>query len=135
MESTLMVIAKLVRMAGGDQLHTGTAAGKMEKAASEVIKINDSLRMARPEDCVPSSFRWYSPRNCLSNIKNLSNDVVINAGGGIHGYPEGMRAGATAMRQAIDAFMNNVPLEDYAKTHKELQLALEEWGYRYLTEE
>lgn len=133
----MMVIAKLVRMAGGDQLHTGTAAGKMEKAVTEVKKVNDFLRSEWHglQNVLPVASGGIHPGIVPPNIENLSRDLVINAGGGIHGHPLGTRAGATAMRQAIDAFMNNVPLEEYAKTREELQLALETWGYRYLAEE
>jgi ribulose-bisphosphate carboxylase large chain len=53
--------------------------------------------------------------------------VVIQAGGGIHGHPEGTVAGAVAMRQAVDATVQGKPLEEYAKTHKELALALNLW--------
>lgn len=133
----MMVIAKLVRLAGGDQLHTGTAAGKMEKAIAEVKKINDFLRS-----------EWYDLRNVLPvasggihpgivppNIKILGADLVINAGGGIHGHPMRTRAGARAMRQAIDAYVKGIPIEEYAETHEELKRALEVWRYRYLTEE
>ena len=35
--------------------------------------------------------------------------------------------GAKAMRQAVDAVLEGKPLDEYAKTHKELQLALEHW--------
>jgi len=58
-------------------------------------------------------------------------DFIINAGGGIHGHPLGTRAGATAMRQAIDAAMKQIPVGEYAKTHRELRLVIEKWGTRY----
>jgi len=133
----MMVIAKLVRLAGGDQLHTGTAVGKMEKAVEDIRKINNFLRD-----------EWYGLKNVLPvasggihpgivhpNLEILGRDIMINAGGGIHGHPMGTRAGAKAMRQAIDAYMEGVPVKEYAKSHPELRLALETWGYKYLTEE
>jgi len=54
-------------------------------------------------------------------------DTVIQAGGGIHGHPQGTVAGAKAMRQAVDAVIQGVPLEEYAQDHEELRLALERW--------
>ncbi|HID72771.1 TPA: hypothetical protein EYP38_02410, partial [Candidatus Micrarchaeota archaeon] len=51
------------------------------------------------------------------------------AGGGIHGHPKGTRVGAMAMRQAVDAAMEGIPLPKYAKTHKELAEALKKWKY------
>ncbi|TEU13833.1 MAG: ribulose-bisphosphate carboxylase large subunit, partial [Hadesarchaea archaeon] len=50
-------------------------------------------------------------------------------GGGGWGHPQGGRAGASAVRQAIDAALNDVSLDEYAKKRKELRGALEKWGY------
>ena len=60
-------------------------------------------------------------------IKNLGKDLVIQAGGGIHGHPFGTQAGARAMRQAVDATLKNISLKEYAKTHVELEEALKLW--------
>ncbi|GAG83374.1 unnamed protein product, partial [marine sediment metagenome] len=49
-------------------------------------------------------------------------------GGGVWGHPDGGRAGAAAVRQAIDAAMGGVSLEKYAKGRRELRAALEKWG-------
>ena len=61
-------------------------------------------------------------------IKFMGNDVLIQAGGGIHGHPDGTFAGAKAMRQAVDATLGKIPFKKYAETHKELRRALEKWG-------
>jgi len=133
----MMVIAKLVRIAGGDQLHTGTAAGKMEKAVKEVRKVNDFLRSEWHglQNVLPVASGGIHPGIVPLNIEILGGDLVINAGGGIHGHPLGTRAGAKAMRQAIDAYMKRIPVKEYAETHEELRRALEVWKYRYLAEE
>jgi len=60
-------------------------------------------------------------------VEILGKDIIIQAGGGVHGHPEGTTSGATAMRQAVDAVMEGVSLEDYAKDHPELGKALEKW--------
>ncbi len=60
-------------------------------------------------------------------LETFGNDVVLQAGGGIHGHPDGTVSGAKAMRQAVDATLERASLEDYAKTHKELKAALEHW--------
>jgi ribulose-bisphosphate carboxylase large chain len=31
--------------------------------------------------------------------------------------------------QAVEASLDDIPLEEYAKTHKELKAALAHWGY------
>ena len=60
-------------------------------------------------------------------MKFMGNDVVIQAGGGVHGHPNGSVCGAKAMRQAVDATLKKISLKNYAKTHKELAQALEKW--------
>ena len=42
--------------------------------------------------------------------------------------PLGTKAGATAMRQAIDAVMKGKNLREYAKDKKELKAAVDKWG-------
>ena len=55
--------------------------------------------------------------------------MVIQVGGGVLGHPDGPRAGAMAVRQALEAIVKKIPLDEYAKTHKELARALEKWGF------
>ncbi|PTD93810.1 ribulose 1,5-bisphosphate carboxylase [archaeon SCG-AAA382B04] len=126
----MRVIAKLVRMAGGDQLHTGTAAGKMEGQRGEVRMINDFLRgdWHGLKTTFPVASGGIHPGLVKRNIEVLGNDIVIQAGGGIHGHPDGTRSGAKAMRQAIESSMKGRSIEDYAETHEELKKAIEYWG-------
>jgi len=55
--------------------------------------------------------------------------LVIQVGGGVLGHPMGAQAGAKAVRQAIDAYLENNTLEEMAKTNTELKAALDKWGY------
>jgi len=67
------------------------------------------------------------PKIVPKMLKAMGNNIVIQAGGGVHGHPDGTTAGAKAMRQVVDAVMKKIPLEKYAKTHIELKGALEHW--------
>jgi len=129
----MMVLAKLVRLAGGDQLHTGTAAGKMEDSSKAVKDINGFLRSDWNglKTVLPVASGGIHPGIVPDNVQTLGRDILVQAGGGVHGHPQGTAAGAKAMRQAVDAVMSNSTLEAYAKTHKELALALEKWDRRY----
>ena len=60
-------------------------------------------------------------------IKFMGNDVVLQAGGGVHGHPHGTVEGAKAMRQSVDASLKKIPLGEYAKTHEALFEALKKW--------
>ena len=62
-------------------------------------------------------------------MKLMGEDVCLAAGGGVHGHPDGSRAGGKAMRQAIDATLQHISLGEYAETHPELATALKVWGY------
>ena len=62
-------------------------------------------------------------------MRLLGKDIEIQMGGGIWGHPCGGRAGATALRQSIDAVLKGIPLEKYAETKTELKRALETWGH------
>ncbi|MFW6143951.1 MAG: RuBisCO large subunit C-terminal-like domain-containing protein, partial [Candidatus Natronoplasma sp.] len=54
-------------------------------------------------------------------------NVQIQAGGGVSGHPNGVRAGAKALSQAVDAAFENIDLREYAQEHAELKQALEKW--------
>ena len=123
-------IAKLVRVCGGDQLHTGTVSGKMGGKAAEIL--GDNAALTRPAGDLlpvfPVASGGLHPGKVHAEITTLGNEIVLQAGGGIHGHPDGTAAGTCAMRQAVDAVLIGVSEEEYAKTHVELRKALEKWG-------
>jgi ribulose-bisphosphate carboxylase large chain len=134
---SMLPIAKMARLVGGDQLHTGSGAGKMgsdEERNKELSMIISFLKSDwfGLKKTFPVASGGIHPGFVPANYKFFGTDFVINAGGGIHGHPWGTRAGATAMKQAIDACMKGVTLESYAKDHKELAAALKQWGEKVL---
>ena len=58
-------------------------------------------------------------------------DIIIPAGGGMLGHPDGYTAGAQSWQQAIAAVMAEVPLPEAARKpeNRALRRALEKWGY------
>lgn len=128
-----IVLSKVVRLAGGDQAHAGSAAGKMEHEVIGVRRSYDFLRGGwfGLKNVFPVASGGLHPGIVPDNIVTLGQDMIINAGGGIHGHPEGTRAGAAAMLQAIEASMKQISLKDYAKTHRELRIALEKWSTKF----
>jgi len=60
---------------------------------------------------------------------DLGRDIILGSGGAIYGHPMGAAAGAAAMRQSIDAVMQGIPLDEYARKKPELAKSLELWGY------
>ncbi|PLJ76863.1 MAG: hypothetical protein B7L53_09445 [Thermofilum sp. NZ13] len=77
----------------------------------------------------PVSSGGLHPGTLPEVISKMGTDIVIQVGGGVVGHPDGPRAGAAAARQAIDAALQGISLEDYARSHRELARALEKWGF------
>ncbi|MHA1687631.1 MAG: RuBisCO large subunit C-terminal-like domain-containing protein [Candidatus Heimdallarchaeaceae archaeon] len=129
---SMLAVAKLVRMAGGDQLHIGSyGQGKMDSDVEEEKKIRDALLVEKMDDIkkvFPVASGGLHPGKVPELIKYGGKDIIIQAGGGIHGHPMGTKAGATALKQAVEATMLGVSLEEYARDHVELKKAIEKWG-------
>ncbi|MBT4376393.1 type III ribulose-bisphosphate carboxylase [archaeon] len=139
---SMEIIAQLARMVGVDTLHIGTAYGKMSGGAAEILHIEEEIeREFTKETKEYLSQKWFGIKPVLGVasggvypgitdkiVKLMGNDVVIQAGGGVHGHPQGTRTGAEAMRQAVDATIGGKTLRQYAKDHEELKQALEKWG-------
>lgn len=122
-------IATVARVIGVDQLHVGTVVGKMSETKQEVIENIDACKAELDglKPVLPVASGGLHPRLVPALMENFGNDFVIQAGGGIHGHPDGTVAGAKAIRQAVDATLYGKTLEEYAKTHQELAAALKQW--------
>jgi ribulose-bisphosphate carboxylase large chain len=126
---SMRVIAKVARIIGVDQLHVGTVVGKMSETKREVVENIEACKMPMGglKPVLPVASGGLHPRLVPALMETFGKDFVIQAGGGIHGHTDGTSAGATAMRQAVDAVLEGKTLEEYAETHKELQTALDLW--------
>ena len=125
----MRAIAKVSRIIGVDQLHVGTVVEKMSETKEEVLENIGALKaeMGGLKPVMPVASGGLHPRLVPALIETFGKDFVIQAGGGIHGHTDGTLAGATAMRQAVDATLKGMSLEEYAKTHKELRVAIALW--------
>jgi ribulose-bisphosphate carboxylase large chain len=129
---SMNVIAKVARIIGVDELHTGTAnIGKLESGEEETKRINSFLqsKFYDLKTVFPVASGGLHPGLVPAVIKLLGKDIIIQCGGGLWGHPKGGRSGAMAIRQAIDAALQKIPLSEYARTHQELKIALKKWGY------
>jgi ribulose-bisphosphate carboxylase large chain len=125
----MRVLAKAARIIGVDQLHVGTVVGKMSETKEEVTQNCEALKMkmAGLKPVLPVASGGLHPRLVPALMQFFGEDLVIQAGGGIHGHKDGTEAGAKAMRQAVEAAMKGVALPEFAEKHKELRVALETW--------
>jgi ribulose-bisphosphate carboxylase large chain len=122
-------IATVARTIGVDQLHVGTVVGKMSETKEEVLQNIGACKapLHGLKQVMPVASGGIHPRLVSALIETFGKDVVIQAGGGIHGHPDGTKTGALAMRHAVDAALKGISLEEYAKNHPELQGALDTW--------
>ena len=126
---SMRVIAKVARNIGVDQLHVGTVVGKMSETREEVSENCEALKtdLYGLKNVLPVASGGLHPGLIPALMEFFGKDFVIQAGGGIHGHSGGTVSGAMAMRQAVDATLQDVSLKEYAETHKELRTALEIW--------
>jgi ribulose-bisphosphate carboxylase large chain len=140
---TMLVLAKLMRLLGMDQLHTGTVVGKMEGGKREVLEINRVITeqkitgnnitlldqdWSNLKGILPVASGGLSPLHIPELVAILGKNMVFQFGGGCHGHPMGTEAGAKAIRQAVDATLENYGLKEYAKSNIELAKAIGKWG-------
>jgi ribulose-bisphosphate carboxylase large chain len=126
---SMPVLAKLLRVVGIDQLHVGTAVGKMSEDRTEVLAnlraVKGAMHGVKP--VMPVASGGLHPGMVPAEVRLFGKDVIIQMGGGIHGHPFGTRAGAAAARQAVDAAVRGKSLRGYARKHAELRIALNHW--------
>ncbi len=129
---SMMVVAKAARLAGVDQLHTGTVIGKMEGGKDTVTLVNESMReeWGSVKSTLPIASGGLHPGHTRELMRILGKDFIVNYGGGIHGHPDGTYEGAKAAIQSVEASLQNIPLEQYARKakNKALKTALQKWG-------
>ncbi len=126
---SMLVLAKMARLAGIDQLHTGTVVGKMEGEAEDILAINKFLtsQWATLKPVMPIASGGLHPGLVSELVKILGKDLIINFGGGIHGHPDGSRAGAEAARTAVEAAAQGESLQQAAQRCPALARALTHW--------
>nr|YP_010386015.1 ribulose-1,5-bisphosphate carboxylase/oxygenase large subunit [Pterothamnion plumula]UPO65085.1 ribulose-1,5-bisphosphate carboxylase/oxygenase large subunit [Pterothamnion plumula] len=150
------VICKWMRMAGVDHIHAGTVVGKLEGDPAMIQGFYNTLLESHLAVDLPKGIffeqDWASLRKVTpvasggihcgqmhQLLDYLGDDVVLQFGGGTIGHPDGIQAGATANRVALESMViarnegrDFVPegpqiLRDAAKTCGPLQTALDLW--------
>ncbi|HEY5540398.1 MAG TPA: form I ribulose bisphosphate carboxylase large subunit [Coriobacteriia bacterium] len=151
------VISKWLRLAGVDHLHAGTVVGKLEGDRNSVLGFYDVLREGRNEvnrehglffeqdwvglrKVMPVASGGIHAGQMHQLLDLFGDDVVLQFGGGTIGHPEGIAAGATANRVALETMVKarnegrDILMEgprilaDAAKWCRPLRAALDTWG-------
>lgn len=128
--SSSLILGKLARLAGADIVVVPAPYGKAPilKHQFRGVAQNLTFPMYDLKPTFPMPSGGITPLNVPQVVKDLGTEIVIGSGGGIHAHPNGPTAGAKAFRQAIDATMKNIPLEEAAKEHAELATAIKVWS-------
>jgi len=150
------VICKWMRMAGVDHIHAGTVVGKLEGDPLMIKGFYDTLRETHTPVSLENGLFFEQDWASLNKVMPvasggihagqmhqllhyLGEDVVLQFGGGTIGHPQGIQAGATANRVALEAmimarnegrdYLREGPqiLQDAAKTCSPLKAALDTW--------
>ncbi|MGH3488142.1 MAG: RuBisCO large subunit C-terminal-like domain-containing protein, partial [Actinopolymorphaceae bacterium] len=122
---------KLARLAGVDHLHTNGIGNKFYESDEDVMTsiraVQEPLWGGYPTLPVLSSGQvpGLAPRT-FTLLRTT--DLLVLAGGGIHGHPDGPTAGVEAMREAWTCATGGVDLADRAAQNPPLRRALEAFG-------
>ncbi|WII35509.1 2,3-diketo-5-methylthiopentyl-1-phosphate enolase [Paenibacillus thiaminolyticus] len=127
-----LLLGKLMRLAGADLVLFPSPYGSVTMPAEDTFAIRDAL--TQPDMALLRSFPVPSagihPGIVPLIIRDFGTDVIVNAGGGIHGHPLGTAAGGRAFVQAIEAVMQGKTLESRAADQEELRAAIQAWGVK-----
>jgi ribulose-bisphosphate carboxylase large chain len=122
---------KFWRLAGVDHMHVNGLQNKFcEDDESVVASARECLRPmfstpGRGCEIMPVFSSGQSAKQAPGTYQALgSTDLIFAAGGGIMAHPDGIEAGVRSLRQAWEAAVAGVPLNQYAESHPELLSAL-----------
>lgn len=122
---------QLARLAGADHLHTNGISNKFYETDAEVL---DSIAAVRtpllgltPTVPVLSSGQWAGLAHATYEAVGTT-DLLVLAGGGIHGHPDGAAAGVASMRNAWASAERGENAETALAASAELRRATDLFG-------
>jgi ribulose-bisphosphate carboxylase large chain len=122
---------KLARLAGVDHLHTNGISNKFYEGDVEVLDsiaaVREPLLGQAPVVPVLSSGQWAGLAHATYAATGTS-DVLVLAGGGIHGHPDGPAAGVASMRDAWASAERDEPVEAALAASPAFRRATEVFG-------
>jgi 2,3-diketo-5-methylthiopentyl-1-phosphate enolase len=126
-----VLLGTLMRLGGADIVLFPSSYGTVALPQSDTLAIWKALTqtMGSLVPAFPAPSAGIHPGLVPKILNDFGMNVIVNAGGGVHGHPQGARAGAKAVRQAIDWILKRrnwggLPESSYP----ELAAALRLWG-------
>jgi 2,3-diketo-5-methylthiopentyl-1-phosphate enolase len=128
--SMSLIGAKIPRLCGLDMMIALTPFGKFP-VMSDVF-MQGGLQMLAPwghiKPMMPMPGGGTTQGHVQELIETFGIDVMVAAGGAIHGHPMGPAAGAKAFRQAFDVVLGGGSIYGDISGYPELQAAVDAWG-------
>jgi len=122
---------KLARLSGVDHLHTNGISNKFYENDDEVLDsiaaVREPLLGQTPTVPVLSSGQWAGLAHATYAATG-TDDLLVLAGGGIHGHPDGPAAGVKSMRAAWDSAGRGEPMATALAASAEFRRAAETFG-------
>ncbi len=128
--SSTLALGVLPRLAGADFVMLNSPYGGYPMSHHQYMLTALQLSVPRPHlrTTLPIIGGGVHPGIVGRYVHELGTDIMLAAGGAVQGHPGGAAAGVRAMRQAIDAAVSGLPLDEAASEHEELRTALSLWG-------
>lgn len=132
--SPAVLLGKLNRLAGADLVLFPSPYGSVVMPKEQNLAIDTALKQSfhHVKQSMPVPSAGIHPGIVPLIMKDFGQEVVVNAGGGIHGHPMGTAAGGRAFHQAIAACLQGTSLEEAGKQagNEELASAIQAWGIK-----
>ena len=126
---------KFWRLAGVDHMHVNGLQNKFcEEDSSVIASARECLKPmfdvpGRGCEIMPVFSSGQSARQAPDTYRAIgTTDLIYACGGGIVAHPGGIAAGVRGIRQAWDAAVAGITLEEHARQHPELRQALQKFA-------
>lgn len=125
------VFQKLSRLLGSDHVHTNGLSNKFYETDEQVLAAIAAVRtpLLGGYHAIPVLSSGQTAALASRTYQQVASErLLVLAGGGIHGHPDGSAAGVRAMREAWSAALAGVELAERAREVPELATALDTFG-------
>jgi 2,3-diketo-5-methylthiopentyl-1-phosphate enolase len=124
-------LSKFSRLCGADltlvpTIWSSYQVASLEEGLRSVHALQQKLGDIKPTFPVPGG--GLHPGLVPHLLAEYGTDIVLSAGGGMLGHPQGYTAGARAFNQAVEATLAGQELADAAEKASELKAAIDFWG-------
>jgi len=128
-----LLLGKLMRLAGADIVLFPSPYGSVAMPRQDTLAISDELRSSDSgygdlKQSFPVPSAGIHPGMVPLLYEDFGMESIINAGGGIHGHPQGAAAGGRAFRQAIEIVTREEAFSESYQHYPELNTAIQTWG-------